>query len=199
MNTNLPSSSTSQQSSQPDRPRISAKENQQLPRHERIYNHLLWPKYFDISDTDSRALDRMRLAYNILMAAPTDLEARAMIKAAIIGVRLSLSEVIELIWETKALFGRIGTRNSQFDRDVMRAQLIDVARRAKLAGDIKQERLVWNDIIRLDDLALKEKESAGPIVPPLPDVVITNVIPPAKKENEYDDAIVESTPADEEE
>jgi len=200
MSTNSPNSSSRPGSYLPERPQITRTENRDLPRIERIYNHLMWPKWFDLTEADTKHLERMRIAYNILIAAPTDVEARAMIRTAVLGTRLTISEVIELIYDTKELFGRINASNKDFDRQVVRAQLIELARRAREAGDLKQERLAWSDIIRLDGLALKEKESAGPIVPPLPDVVITNAIPaPSTRQDHSEPAIIESTPTDEEE
>ena len=197
MKTNSASSALSLKNSQPDRPQISHRENQQLPRHERIYNYLMWPKHFNLTDADEKQLQRMQMAYNILIEAPTDMEARAKIKAAILGVKLTLSEVLELIWETKALFGKISFRNSDFDRAVLRQKLIELARRAKKEGDLKQERLAYADIIRLDGLEQKEKDSGAPVIPQLPNVRFTNVQP--QKKSEHDLAIIESTPADEEE
>lgn len=199
MSENSLNSSSKQANYLPERPQISKSENRELPRTERIYNHLMWPKYFDLSNDDALQLDRMRIAYNILVAAPTDVEARAMIRATVLGTKMRLPDVIELIWETKELFGRINTSNRDFDRTVVRAQLIELARRAKVAGDLKQERLAWSDIIRLDGLVLKEQESKAPVIPPLPDVVISSSIPEAQKEPIGDPAILESTPEDEEE
>ena len=193
MNGNLPTSSSKALSSLPERPEISDIENRRLSRPERIFNHLLWPRHFRISDADETQLERMKLTYNILAAAVSDIEARAMIKEVVIGVTLTTAEVLELIWETKELFGKLSFRNVDFDRAVVRMQLLDLVRRAKAAGDIKNERLAWKQLIDLDRLAVKENESNAPVVPALPNVIFTN------KYEDEELAHIESTPIDDEE
>lgn len=199
MSQNLPDSWSSEPSSRPDRPEITNKENQSLPRVERIYNHLLWPRHFSITEHDDRYLEAMKLAYNILMAAPTDFEASAMIREVVPGRKLTSAEVTDLKWSTKELFGKMDVRNVDFDRLVMRNQIIDVARRAKLAGDLKNERLAYKDLMNLDRLAVKEHESKAPVVPPLPNVTFTSAVPKKELKEKPELAIIESTPHDEEE
>lgn len=192
MNENLPDSSSKVLSSLPERPEISRQDNLRLPRTQRIYNHLLWPRFFDITEYDARQLDRMKLAYNILIAAPTDLEARAMIQIVITDAHLSFSEVMELIYETKDLFGKLQFRNADFDRSVMRMQLLDLVRRNRLAGDLKEERLALLQLTKLDDLAIKESVNNAPVVPPLPDIKFVT------KYADEEMAITESSPDHEE-
>lgn len=192
MNKNSPVSSNKALSSLPERPEISAKENLRLPRRERLYNHLLWPKYFHITEADSRQLERMKLTFNILMAAPTDFEARAMVRAVVTDTDLSTAEVMELIYETKDLFGKLQFRNIDFDRGVMRMQLLDLVRRNRVSGNAKEERLGLLQLMKLDSLAVKENESNAPIVPALPNVVFVT------KYAGEEAAQIESSPDEEE-
>ncbi len=193
MNENLPTSSSKAVSSLPERPEISAKENLRLPRRERLYNHLLWPKYFQVTEADARQLERMKLAYNILMAAPSDIEAIASIRVVVMDKELTTSEAMELIYETKELFGKLQFRQIDFDRGVLRLQLQDLVRRNRVSGNTKEERLTLLQLMKLESLAVKDNESSAPVVPPLPNVIITN------KYADAEAAHIESSPIDEEE
>lgn len=192
MNENSPVSSSKALSSLPERPEISAKENLRLPRRERLYNHLLWPRHFHITESDARQLERMKLTYNILMAAPTDIEARAMIRVVVTDKDLDTSEVMELIYETKELFGKLQFRQTDFDRGVLRLQLQDLVRRNRVLGNVKEERLALLQLMKLDSLSVKENESSAPVVPALPNVVFVT------KYAGEEAAQIESSPDEEE-
>lgn len=170
-------------------PSVSKAEYGGLGRSERIYNAVMFPRHFQLSNQDADYLELMKRAYNILLTSATDQGARRLISEIKPGSRLALAEVIELIRCTKEFFGKIEVRNVEFDRMVQRQRLIDLYNRCKIANDLFNERLTLHQIERLDSLALKEKEESAPQVPPLPNVTFTP----------YEDAIIESMPTDEEE
>lgn len=158
---------SSQLSTVPD---ISKAEYQKLGRIDRIYNAIMYPRHFQMTDADESYLEMMKKAYNLLLATPTEHQARQLIRQVNLNKTLSMADTMELIRSTKELFGKIEIRDVTFDRAVMRHRLQDLYHRAKLAGDIKNERLALKQLVDLDDLAVKDAKVLGPVIPPLPDV-----------------------------
>jgi len=143
-----------------------------------------------MSDVDNKYLELMKLTYNLLVATPTDHQAHFLIQQIKPGVMLSMGEVVDLVRSTKEFYGRIEVRSTTFDRMIVRHRLEDVYHRAKLAGDLREERLALLQLQKLDDLAIKEAKDSGPVIPELPNVIITNRI---------ESAIIESIPGEDEE
>jgi len=150
----------------------------------------MWPRWFRMSDVDNKYLELMKLTYNLLVATPTDQQAHFLIQQIKPGVMLSMGEVVDLVRSTKEFYGRIEVRSTTFDRMIVRHRLEDVYHRAKLAGDLREERLALLQLQKLDDLAIKEAKDSGPVIPELPNVIITNRI---------EAAIIESIPGEDEE
>lgn len=176
-------------------PAISQKEYAGLPREERIYHAIVYSRYFSMNAPDAAYFDLVKLAYNILFAAPTDMQARAMIRHIRPGVELDASEVTELIRITKHLYGKIKSRDADFDRDILRNQLLDLIQRCKNVGDLENERRAYKQLADLENLALRESKNNAPVIPALPDVEFVIKPPPQIGEP----AIIESYPNDEEE
>lgn len=191
MNRSLSASTKLLQNSQHS-PEIRKEDYPGLPRIDRIYYAIMYPRYFQMTNADEDRLELMKRTYNILIAASTDQQARNLIKVVRPGPALSTSDVLELIRETKEFFGKIEIRDITFDRAVMRHRLLDLYTRAKLSGDIWNERLALKQLTDLDALAVKDPGSSGtPVIPELPDIKIVDM---------DDAAIIISKPhADEEE
>lgn len=195
MNNQLSDSNQLPVNLQPERsPSISGKEYVGLPREERLFHALMHPRYFTMNDPDASYFDLVKLAYNILFAAPTDMQARALIRHIKPGVELDQAEVTELIRVTKYLYGKIQSRDADFDRDILRNQLLDLIQRCKTAGDLENERRAYKQLADLENLALKESKYHAPTIPPLPDANF--ITKPAPQIGEA--AIIESSPDEEE-
>ncbi len=197
-------SSTNAPSSPVDRPDITKQEYNALPRVDRIYNALMYPRHFQMNNTDEVYLGMMKSAYNIILTAATEQKARMLIKVIITARSLDTAETLELIRATKEFFGKIEIRDVTFDRMVARHKMMDIAERARIAGDLKQERLAWGKLIDLDALEVRETESQAPVIPELPDIVILGVDDDVDDDDDVDvddNAIIESQPghSDEEE
>ena len=187
------------ETSSPLKPDITKEEWNDLPRVERIYQSLMYPRHFQLSSQDEVYLDMMRKAYNMMFDSATDREAQRLIKTMNKDKSLELSEVVELMRCTKLLFGRIDVRDVQFDRMLRRHQLEDIARRARNAGDIKNERLAVSKLIDLDRLQIQEAQDNEPKIPQLPEVIISSAEDIIAPESSHELAIIESQPHDEEE
>lgn len=195
MNTNLSDSSHLPVNLQPEtRPSINQIDYKGLPREERLFHALMYPRYFTMTAPDESYFDLCKLAYNILFSAPTDMQARTMIAEIRPGVKLDHAEVTELIRVTKYLFGKIQSRDADFDRDMLRNQLLDLIQRCKIAGDLENERRAYKQLADLENLALKESKYHAPVIPPLPNV--NYFVKPAPQIG--DAAIIESSPDEEE-
>lgn len=181
------STSLQQVSSQPSADvEITKEEYKQLPRWERIYYSVMYPRHFQITSADEQYFEMMKLAFSLMMSSETDHRARQLIKLIKPGVTLNAADTLELIHATKEFFGKIDYRNKDFDRMIMRHRIQDNANRARLAGDYKEERLALGQLARLDALEIAEAEAAGPQFPPLPDITF----------KVFEDAIIESQPYD---
>ena len=173
-----------------DEPGISREEFNGLPRVDKIYYSVVYPKYFQRSYTDDDYLELMKLCFSILISATTEFRARQLVKQIRPNLTLDTSDALELIRCTKIFFGKIHYKHDDFDRMYIRERLRDVANRARLTGDIKNERLALKQLTDLDALAIREAESEGPVVPELPNVKFSVF----KKPSDVSDAIIESQP-----
>lgn len=157
-----------------------------LPREERIYMALMHPRHFQMTDAESSYLEMMKLAYSILVSCPNPLRARQLIKTIKPGVTLTAGEVLELISTTQKFYVQIESNNQQFERKLLRSRLLDLYERAVKAKDRKTELRVLVEIGKLD--VQDDPEGKGPVVPELPNVVITY------SQEDAEDAIIESRP-----
>lgn len=173
-----------------DRPEISKEEHRQLPRNQRIYYSLRWPRYYPMSHVDAVYFEKVQIAYNILFSADSEIKAQIMIKNAFIGKKLSALQSLELIQSAKELFGKIQIRDTDFDRMMLRHRLNDLVQRARLQNDLKNERLAIKQLAQLDALEVRKKDEGKPEIP---------ILPPLRIVTDAEPAIIESIPVDEEE
>lgn len=167
-------------------PDITKSAFNELPRVERIYYSIMFPKHFQLNNQDTEYLKLMQAAHSILFSAATDFHARQLIKNMRIGRSFTLGETIELIRSTQELFGKIEMHDKEFSRIVLRHRFQVNANNSREAGDFKEERLALRNLMELDALAVREKEESGPIIPQLPNV----------RFGDFDNAIIESRPED---
>lgn len=183
----LPSTSKQLTSSQRNLdPDISKDTFHDLPRVERIYYSIMFPRHFQLNNQDTEYLKMMQAAHSILFSASTDFHARQLIKNMRIGKSFTLSETIELIRDTQGLFGKIEMHDKEFSRIMLRHRFQVNANNSREKGDFKEERLALRNLMELDALAVREKEDAGPVIPQLPNV----------RFGDFDDAIIVSSPED---
>lgn len=168
-------------------PEISKEDHRRLPRDQRIYYSLRWPKVYPMSNVDEVYFEKVQIAYNILFSAETEQRAEVMIKNAFPGRKLSQMQVYNLISSAKSLFGNIEARNDDFDRMMLRRQLQDIVRRAKDEGDLKNERLALKQLAQLDALEIKKKEDVKPVIPGLPAIRFVTEIEAAEVVKSGDD------------
>lgn len=169
------------------KPELSKKEFNALPRKDRIWQSILFPKHFQLSDQDESYFRLMRMAYNILLSATTDQHALQLIRIMDPEKTLTLSEVVELITETKEFFGRMVLREERFERVRARHRLEEYIVRCQAAGDLKNERLALLQLDKLDDKEFREAQTDGPVIPDVPDVFFISDIEEAEVIEEEDE------------
>lgn len=183
-------------SSPPDRPEITKAQYNVLPRVERLYYGVIYPRFFRLSSGDEEYLDLIKQTYNIMIqcgAKDEDSEegAKVMIKHMVPNYTLQMPQILELMRDAKSFFGKIVVTDIEFDRHILRKRLWDLAERAKKDKDFYCERLALKELIKLDGLAVSAKKDEGPVIPPLPEIEYTT------KYEESDAAIILSSPEEE--
>lgn len=171
------------------RPDITGDQYKRLPRIERLYYAVVYPRYFQMSAPDLEHLELVKQAYNIMVECGGKDEdkadgAKIRIKHMVPGRTLGLSEILELMRDAKAFFGRVVVTDADYDRNAIRRRLWELVELSRKKDDLFEERLALEALMKLDGLAVNSKKDTAPVIPPMPEIEYTENF------NESDAAII---------
>lgn len=142
-------------------------------RLDRLYFHMMQPDQLELNSRESEYLEKLKRVFAI-MAIELDTGKVVTKVQNLFPDAGTTRHIYRLINDVKNLFGDVIERNKAFEREVLKAKFIHVAKKASKEKDLETERRCYLNIMRLMGLDEQDGNGFNPEDIELPDLHFTD-------------------------